>query len=372
MPFPDASGSAGAGHLDETEGQTVGLFSSHVPRELVYALGCTPVRVFPSAAKSTAAEAYLPGNFCALNRLILASYLGDEPANLDGVIFADEDDTARRLHDVWRSSVDIPVWAFLEVPRSATPLAVKRYTEILTRAIPVLEARSQAQLEVGALQQSITTFNEQRGLTASLKRHWLMRSLDTAAYRRLRRLTLTRDPALANKQLRSALEELASYEPGPRAAPSPEHAPRGHLLLLAELAAPTALVRLIEAYGARLVAEDSDLDERDVSTLLPTEATTLEELLAELARAYLAKPPGPRNRLLSQRLAYLERIVMERKVRAAICVYGKFCDLYLAEFPSIKSHLEKLGVPVLLLEVEDETISGQHRTRVEALLELLN
>lgn len=366
MPFPDASDSG------EPERRTVGLFSSHVPRELVYALGCTPVRVFPRAAKSTAADAYLPGNFCALNRLILASYLTDQPSNLAGVIFADEDDTARRLHDVWRSSIDIPVWAFLEVPRSATPLAVQRYTEILYRTVPALEVYSQTKLEVRALKRAIVAFNEQRRLTASLKHHWLMHNLDTATYRRLRRSVLTRGPALVNRQLSSALDQLPSSEPEPRAAASSEHSSRCHLLLLAELAAPTALVRLIEAHGARLVAEDSDLDERDVTTTVPAEATTLKELLAELACAYLEKPAGPRNRRFSQRLAYLERLVIEREVRAAICVYAKFCDLFLAEFPFIKSHLEKLGVPVLLLEIEDETISGQHRTRVEAFLELMN
>ena len=372
MPFPDASDSADSSRRGEPERRTVGLFSSHVPRELVYALGCTPVRVFPSAVKSTAAEAYLPNNFCALHRLILASYLADEPPNLDGMIFADEDDTARRLHDVWRASIDIPVWAFLEVPRSATPLAVQRFTENLNRAVPALEAHSQAKLEVSALQRAIETYNEQRRLTARLKRHWLMHNLDTATYRRLRRLGLTRDPALANRQLSSAIDQLLSSEPEPRPAPSSGHSSRGHLLLLAELAAPTAFVRLIEAHGARLVAEDSDLDERDVTTTVAAEATTLEGLLAQLACAYLEKPPGPRNRRLSQRLAYLERLVIEREVRAAICVYGKFCDLFLAEFPAIKSHLENLGVPVLLLEVEDENVSGQHRTRVEAFLELMN
>ena len=70
---------------------TVGLFSSYLPRGLVYALGCRPVRVFPSAGKPTAAEAFLPRNFCSLDRLILAGFLEDENAGLEAVIFADED-----------------------------------------------------------------------------------------------------------------------------------------------------------------------------------------------------------------------------------------------------------------------------------------
>ncbi|NIR01100.1 MAG: benzoyl-CoA reductase, partial [Gemmatimonadales bacterium] len=64
---------------------------------------------------------------------------------------------------------------------------------------------------------------------------------------------------------------------------------------------------------------------------------------------------------LPRRLAYLDELVAERSVQAAICAYSKFCDLYLAEYPSLKAHLEGLGVPALLLELEDEAVSGQHR-----------
>ena len=85
--------------LDNPAVRTVGLFSAYVPRELLYALGCTPLWVFPSAAKPTAAEAFLPRNFCALNRLILASFVEDGDAGLDAVVFADEDDAARRVSD---------------------------------------------------------------------------------------------------------------------------------------------------------------------------------------------------------------------------------------------------------------------------------
>jgi benzoyl-CoA reductase/2-hydroxyglutaryl-CoA dehydratase subunit BcrC/BadD/HgdB len=61
----------------------------------------------------------------------------------------------------------------------------------------------------------------------------------------------------------------------------------------------------------------------------------------------------------------------ERGVQAAICAYSKFCDLHLAEYPVLKAQLEARGVIVLMLELEDDTLSGQHRTRVEAFLEMV-
>jgi benzoyl-CoA reductase/2-hydroxyglutaryl-CoA dehydratase subunit BcrC/BadD/HgdB len=320
------------------------------------------VRVFPNAAKPTAAEAFLPRNFCALLRLILAGFVEEGDAGLEAVIFADEDDGSRRLHDVWRANVSLPVWGFVEVPRLASALAADRYAQVLARLAADLETRVGHSLTAPGLRQAIALYNQQRNILAELKRQWLAGRLNTLAYRRLRRIALSQDPLAAKERLAEALGDMAGRE-GPPSTP--------RLLLLAELAAPAGLVRLVEAHGAQVVAEDSDLDERDVAEAVPTEADTVEGLLRALANAYLFKPPGPRMRDLTRRFEYLSRLVAERGVQAVICAYSKFCDLFLAEFPSLKAHLEGLGVPVLLLELEDEALSGQHRTRVEAFLEMM-
>jgi benzoyl-CoA reductase/2-hydroxyglutaryl-CoA dehydratase subunit BcrC/BadD/HgdB len=350
-----------------SSGPTVGLLSAQIPRELLFALGCTPVRIFPTAGKPTATESFLPRNFCSSSRIILASFLENGPSPLDAVIFADEDDAMRRLHDVWQASVSVPVWSFVEVPRSSTALAIDRYTEILTHLVTDLEAHTRRSLDAGTLRAAISLYNEQRGLLADLKRKWLSGDVNTLTYRRLRRTILTQDPAVANEALRQALEAAHGAKKDLLVAP-PSH----RLIVLAELAAPASLVRLVEARGAKIVAEDSDLDERDLTEPIPYYAETVEGLLAALAQAYLAKPPGPRMRDMPRRLAFLTELITERDVQAAICAYSKFCDLFLAEFPTLKAHFASLGVPILLLELEDEAISGQHRTRVEAFLEMLN
>jgi benzoyl-CoA reductase/2-hydroxyglutaryl-CoA dehydratase subunit BcrC/BadD/HgdB len=216
------------------------------------------------------------------------------------------------------------------------------------------------------LNRSIALFNEQRRLLAELKRHWLGRRLNTLVYRRLRRAALTQDPVAANETLKQTLGQLKEDEQVPADPP-----PILCLLLLAELAAPDGLVRLVEAQGAQVVIEDSDLDERNLAELIPDDAHTVEEALLALAHAYLSKPPGPRMRDLPRRLTFLSQLIVERGVQAAVCAYSVFCDLYLAEYPSLKRHLEGLGIPVLLLELEDDTVSGQQRTRVEAFMEMM-
>lgn len=355
-------------------GPTVGLFSAYIPRELLYALGCTPVRVFPTAGKPTAAEAYLPRNFCALTRLILASFLENGSSGLDAAIFADEDDATRRLYDVWRASVSVPVWGFVEVPRGVTPLATNRYADLLLDLATDLEAHTGRSPNVDDLRQATALYNQQRGLLTELKRHWLGGGVGTATYRRLRRLTLTRDPMATNRQLERYLKEVEAgeHQQGAHRLITPGASGPLRLLLIADLAAPNGLVRLVEANGVQIVAEDSDLDELDLADPVPTHARTVGGLLVALAETYLSKPPGPRMRDLPRRMAHLTQLVAARGVQAAICAYSKFCDLHLTEFPALKAHLDGLGIPILLLELEDETIGGQHRTRVEAFLELVS
>jgi benzoyl-CoA reductase/2-hydroxyglutaryl-CoA dehydratase subunit BcrC/BadD/HgdB len=324
-----------------------------------------PLRVFPTGSKPTAAEAYLPRNFCSLSKLILASQLDGDAPPLDAVVFTDEDDATRRLHDVWPACVRVPVWGFLEVPRRTSVLAVDRFARLLAAFGRDLERRTGESLSVGRLRAAIGMVNEQRRLLAELKQRWLAGGISTPAYRRLRRQALTEDPVTTNEALRSELEAARNVPDGTEASDSLR------IFLLAELAAPNSLVRQIEAGGARVVGEDSGLDEQAIQIEVPSGGETVEALLAGLAVAYLDHPPAPRSRDLPRRLEHITRLAHERGAQAVLCAYSKFCDPYLAEYPALSAELTRLGLPSLLLELEDETLSGQHRTRVEAFLEMV-
>ncbi|MCS7260412.1 MAG: 2-hydroxyacyl-CoA dehydratase family protein [Anaerolineae bacterium] len=351
----------------DTDQPHVGLFSAFVPRELVFASGCTPVRVFPTTTKPTAAEAYLPRNFCALTRNLLATFLEERPP-VQAVVFTDEDDAVRRLQDIWAECVPVPIWGSLEVPRTGDATAVRRFAAELARLAEQLERYTGVPLSAHRLRVAIALYNHQRRLLAALKARWLDGTLPTPLYRRLRQTTLTEHPQRASEALQAQLDALSVLAEAPRLADSPDRS-GVRLMLLAELAAPAALVRLLEANGARVVAEVSDLDELSMTAMIAETGETVDALLIALAEAYLGKSPAPRVRAPMRRLEYLTRLARERAANAVICAYSKFCDLPLAEYPMLRTAMERLGIPVLLLELEDEALSGQQRTRVEAFLE---
>lgn len=86
-------------------GQRIGIISSYLPPEIIWACGLTPVRLRPGNSLA-AADGYLPCNFSVEARGLLADALENVP-ELEAVIFLDEDDTSRRLFDVWTSYTGI-------------------------------------------------------------------------------------------------------------------------------------------------------------------------------------------------------------------------------------------------------------------------
>ena len=64
---------------------------------------------------------------------------------------------------------------------------------------------------------------------------------------------------------------------------------------------------------------------------------------------------------------------LQNKADGVIYCQMKFCDPEEFDYPWVKKACDKAGVPVLNLEVEQNTeTAGQVRTRVQAFVEMLN
>ena len=343
----------------------VGYFYSYFPKEILYAFGRVPVRLFPTARDGADAEPYLHKNFCALVKVTVANFLDDNASNdLEGVVFSDICDAQRRLCDVWRAYIHVPVLAFLDLPRRNDALGQEFYAATLTHFIAQLEKRFETSLTADALADSIRLYNRQCALWNELRAAWLDGCVPTATYYALRDARFARNPVSANAEIERALcsAPLPGEGQGVRSAP--------RLLLMGSLQVHRGLIDTIADSRVRIVAKDSACDEREVSAPIREEGAR-EELVCDLAVNYLAAP-APRMRDLPRRLDYLAQLAETRRVNGVICSYYKFCDLFLAEFPVVKEFFESRQIPVLLLEDEGTpALSGQARTRLEAFIEIL-
>lgn len=336
----------------------IGYISPYLPPEVIFASGLTPVRLRPGKSLS-AADGYLPRNFSVEARALLAAALNDE-FDLAGVIFLDEDDTSRRLFDVWQAYADIPALGLVPLPRLDSEPACQRYAHALFRLVDAFATLSCQSLTADGLRRAIDLYNEQRVSWRALRQRWVEGMLSASEWHDLRWMALTTDPVSANAELASNLI------PHPLPFSSRK---RGevHLLLLGSSNIPRQLLAFIESCGARVVAEDSEADERVV-----TEPVTGSDMDA-LAAAYLTKPCGPRPNALARRLKRVTKLIDERGAQGIIAYYPKFADAYLAEYPILADVFKTRGLPALLLEDDGESgFSGQQRTRLEAFLEVLS
>ncbi len=340
----------------------IGYFCSYVPKEIIHAFGKTPVRVLPTAAKASEAEAFLPRNFCSLVKVTLASFL-DSSSDLEAVIHADSCDALRRLNDVWSAYVHVKVLHLLDLPRQNTTASCEYYHRALRKLAGAMEKRYDLELTAERLARSVQCYNEQRGLVAELDRRWSEGEVSSAVYYDLRRASVTDDPSTVNARLQETLESLSAGS-----------AARGdgvRVLLVGSLLTNGELVEAIERYGARVVAEDSCLMTREQTAEIPLSGS-VDDMLRDLATAYLNKPPCPRMRDLPRRMEYLLDSLSRREVDGVVASLYKFCDLFMSEYPVLRKTFQEAGVPILLLEDEGEAVlSGQHRTRLEAFLEVL-
>jgi benzoyl-CoA reductase/2-hydroxyglutaryl-CoA dehydratase subunit BcrC/BadD/HgdB len=292
----------------------------------------------------------------------LASFL-EKQSNLEAVMHTDSCDALRRLNDVWRHYLDIEALHLLDLPRINTRLGHEHFYHALNRLVSRLEERYGMQLTAENLNRSITHYNEQRSLLAELDKRWSQGMIATTDYYELRHAALTGDPALVNTRLRDKLGENPKQN---LVSPS-----RARVMLAGSLLTNRELVEAVGNYGAQIVAEDSCSSGRELATPIEVSDDT-SEMLRDIAVKYLDKPPCPRMRNFPRRLAYLSELIAERKIEGVICSYYKFCDLFMSEYPVLRKAMQDLDLPVLLLEDEgDATLSGQHRTRIEAFLEVL-
>ncbi len=330
----------------------LGLISPAIPFELALALGYSPSLILPSGVPISRAEGLLPRNFCAYLKLLAASLLQDN--RWEAILVPLEDESHRRFFEVLEEMLPGRIFA-LELPLRKDEAGARRLAHLF-RALADQLGR---EFNPDALEEAIVLGNELRRAVKEARDLWVSGLMDSLSFWDLRVKALTSSPPEAISLLRGACAE-SRRSPGSKPG----------IMLSGGVTVKRALVELVEGEGFRVVAEDSDIGDRFLLEEIPV-GRSVEENLLNLARAYLGRPPSPRDLDPERRLQFYRGLIEARKAVGVIFSYYKFCDPALAEYPFIASHLKGRGIPCLLLEEEDESLSGQNRTRVQAFLEMV-
>jgi len=140
------------------------------------------------------------------------------------------------------------------------------------------------------------------------------------------------------------------------------------LILVGPALADTVLFEVIAQAGARGVGDLLDLGERYFAVDAAEDGAPLEALAARLLALV---PPPPQYPPQRTRAAPRLSLVQTRSADGVIFVRQKFCEPHGFDYVQLSHALDRVGVPHLLVELEQASQAGQLRTRIEAFVEML-
>ena len=95
--------------------------------------------------------------------------------------------------------------------------------------------------------------------------------------------------------------------------------------------------------------------------------------ISAIADRYVDRVICPAKHAMNySRAENLAQIIKDNNAQGVLFLLLKFCDPHAFDYPYLKEHLDREGIPSMLLEVEDQLPSeGQLKTRFEAFFEML-
>ena len=407
--FPDLTGerySRARAWKERTGGKVIGYFCHLAPEEIVHAAGALPVRITGENRVISESGAHLQSYCCSLARTGLDMALAGDLDFLNGTVFVHTCDTMQRLSDIWRLNAGHDIHLDVVLPAR---FESESSWEYLCRE---LESFRERLVELGpvdddALRASIMLYNRNRELLAELYR---LRRWDPGVLSSDRALQVVAASAFMDKGEHNALLEelldtleprLSGADPGglrdrpqekgvePRLSGGADSCSCGcghgeteirpqtggdgngkvRLFGIGSVMDQWEFLAMVEDAGGTIVDDDFCNGHRYFDVMAPEYIDPIESI----ARRIWDGVPCPCKHVTTRDRAelLLERI-RGSEAQGALFFQFKFCEPHAFDYPYVKKALDSEGIPSLLLEIEQGSVSiPRLRTRVEALLETI-
>ena len=345
--------------------QRVGFSCSYTPLPLIDAAGFVPYRILPLGGAPDQAAALLHDNMCPHVKRVLDRALAADLPELAGVVFVNSCDAMRRLADAWQVARPNDRTILVDLPSSNDDAAVDYFAAELARLADALSRWSGRQLTATDLSRSAARYRDLAGALDRLGHRAAAGTLPGGrrAFQELlnRSVTAPLDETLAEARRLDAAADAA-----PRAAnPVP-------LYLFGNVLPDPEAFGLFESCGALVTADDLCTGSRQI---IPLDLDSEPDGLRQIARGLLQRSACARTMEPGHPGAFAAQVVrgaQEAGARGVIAHVMKFCDPYLIRLPAVREALQQAGLPLLVLEGDCTLRSlGQHRTRIEAFVEML-
>lgn len=346
--------------------ETMGYTCAYTPLALIDAAGYTPYRILPMSECPDQAGQLLHDNLCPHVKRILDRAIGKDLPELNGVVLMNSCDAMRRLADAWGRVRPADNIILLDLPATADDAAVAYFAGELTRLTESLSEWNGRNINESDIEISIQQYNQLPPLFAKLRERLRQGKLAGGS---TRMQTLYNEAMMTHfeksaRSLKQALAEVESTDPESDGIP---------VFLFGNVLPDPEAMTFFESCGARIIEDDLCTGSR---LFAPMELDKNQDLLLQISRSLLTRPPCARTFDPGQPLKMAEDILTRTRTSGARGVIGqtiKFCDPYLDRLPAVRETLRQAGIPLLLLEGDCSLRSiEQQRTRIEAFIEMLD
>ena len=343
----------------------IGYFCSYVPEEIITAAGMVPYRMRAVEPHGTSrADAYYSSMNCTFSRSCFDKVLNGDFEFLDGVIFMNNCDHTRRMHDNWRYSGKGPKFIhMLYVPHVITSDGEGKYREGLEELVREVEKHFNVAIPGSALTGAIELHNKKRSLLRRINETRKSPELPVKASEMLRLMLAV--TAMPVEQANSLLERFLNALDGRNVGEPGDM----RMMLAGGCVEEPEHLEMMESLGAAIVADyiclGSRYADRDVSSRGDPFFSIAERYYRHLSCPRMMNDTG-------RRFDYVLDTMNDYQARALIAEKLKFCMLFFGETFLYKEESKKHSYPLLVLEREyGDRTEGQQKTRIQAFIEQL-
>jgi benzoyl-CoA reductase subunit C len=329
---------------EKSGGKVMGYFCTYAPEEIMYAAGILPVRILGSHEPQDVTEPHIFAMFCPFCRDCLAQGLKGRYDYLDGIMISQSCLHIRQAFTSWKMHIPTQYSYYLPMPMKVqSPRALPYLRAELENFKKSLEEWTGNKITDDDLRNGIELMNENRRLMHQV---YEMRKKDNPPITGLDSMYMVVSSQMTHKQehsriTRDVINELGKKENGRKTGE--------RLMIIGSEDDDSKFIQMCESVGATFVIDDHCTGSR----YFWNEVEPNGDPLTAIAKRYIERPPCPsKDWEERRRIPHILQLAADWKVKGAVLIQQKFCDPHELDTP--------VTVPI-----------GQFRTRVEALLEML-
>lgn len=352
--------------------KVIGYFCCFVPEEIVAAFDMVPYRIQGNqSAPIDQADACIEPMACPFVRSCFNLALKGEYDFLDGFVAPHSCDTVERIYHIWRHYKPAPFTHFINVPHMMGPSSDEFYRQELRLFVKELEEWSGRKLDTAKLRETVRVYNQRR---KSLRALYQLRKSDPplVSGTEITQILVAGMGIPAAEHIELVTRFLA--ETNGRSNPKAQKLPR--IFLWGNEIDDIAFIKLIEESGGTVVMDDLCTGSRFFWDDVPETEDPLDGIVDRYLHIHCPRSNIPqvetRQKDLENRYGFIGRFVKEWNAHGAIFYIVRYCDTCELEGPDLREYLNKMNIPVLMIEDDYSTSTiGQLRTRVQAFLEMI-